>query len=291
MTQTAVIIQAPTRPMGVSVTSDNGLTTSILPPDVLDISDYQSAKKIVEYQAENHSENRQKVFSLVWQQCTESMHAKIKAQHDYQVIEEELNGIALLRVINLICFNIEDEKYAPQKVHETKAPSYALKKGRESDGAYQIKFMNTVQVIEQCGASLGEDPLPRTIVCKHLGFRANTTTAIKMAEITKKVREYTLGTAMILGAEPDHYSSMIRGLKNASFAGRDKWPNTVTEAYNYLSKWEGDDSSACVASDFEGVAFTNDTREPQTDKREPQYWHAKITCCKCQKVGHITTFL
>jgi hypothetical protein len=68
--------------------SDNGLTTSIIPPDVLDISDYQSAKKIVEYQTHNQSENRQKVFSLVWQQCTESMHAKIKARRDCQVIEE-----------------------------------------------------------------------------------------------------------------------------------------------------------------------------------------------------------
>jgi hypothetical protein len=167
------------------VTSNNRIITSIVPPDVLDISDYQSAKKIVEYQAHNQSENRQKVFSLVWQQCTESMHAKINAHRDYQVIEEELNGIELLRVIKLICFNIEDEKYAPQKVHETKASFYALKQVRDSDQGYQIKFMNTVQVIEQCGASLGEDTLTRTIVCKHLGFRANTTTATEVTEITK----------------------------------------------------------------------------------------------------------
>jgi hypothetical protein len=82
------------------------------------------------------------------------MHAKIKAHRDYQVIEEELNGIELLRVINLIFFNIEDEKYAPQKVHKTKAAFYALKQGRDSDQAYQIKFMSTMQFIEQCGASL-----------------------------------------------------------------------------------------------------------------------------------------
>jgi hypothetical protein len=73
-------------------------------------------------------------------------------------------------------------------------------------------------------------------------------------------------------------------------AGRDEWPKTVTEAYNYLSKWEGDDSSACVAHDFEGVSFTNETSEPQPDIREPQDWHAKMTCRKCQKVGHIATF-
>jgi hypothetical protein len=129
--------------------------------------------------------------------------------------------------------------------------------------------MNTVQVIKKCGASLGEDPLTRTSVCKHLGFRVNTTTASEVAEITKKVRDYTLGAALILGADPDRYSSMSRGLKNASLAGRNEWPKTVTEAYNYLSKWEGYDTSARAARDFEGVAFTNDTLEPHV-------WHNKI---------------
>ena len=116
------------------------------------------------------------------------MHAKIKAHRDYTTIEQALNGIDLLRVIKLICFNIEDEKYVPQKVHETKAAFYALRQGRDSDQAYQIKFLNTIQVIEQCGASLGEDPLIRLMVCKDLGFQPTKTTATKMAEITKKVR-------------------------------------------------------------------------------------------------------
>jgi hypothetical protein len=95
MTQAAVIIPMPARPKGT---------------DVLDISDYQSAKKIVDYQIQHQTENRQKVFSLVWQQCTESMHAKIKAHRDYQAIEQALDGIDLLRMIKLICFNIEDKK-------------------------------------------------------------------------------------------------------------------------------------------------------------------------------------
>jgi hypothetical protein len=110
MTQATVIIQAPIRPLGVAVTSDSGLTTSVLLPDALDISDYQSAKKIMDYQIQNQLDNRQKVFSLVWKQCTESLHAKIKAHRDYQVIEEELNGIELLRVIKLICVVIKESE-------------------------------------------------------------------------------------------------------------------------------------------------------------------------------------
>jgi hypothetical protein len=248
MTQSPVTIVAPIRPVSTSTTGADG-TIVIIPPDVLDISNYQSAKKILDYKVQNQTENWQKVFSLVWQQCTKSMHAKIKANRDYRTIEQDLNGINLLRVIKLICFNIEDEKYVPQKVHETKAAFYALKQGRDSDQAYHIKFMNTVEVIEQCGASLGTDPLTRILVCKNLNYQPNTTTATEITEINKKVREYTLGTALILGADPNWYSNMIRGLKNASLAGRDEWPKTATEAYNYLSKWEGDETNTRGARD------------------------------------------
>jgi hypothetical protein len=291
ITQKVTTIQLPARPTGTSVTDANGVVTTT-PPDVIDISDYQSAKKTADYKILHQLENRQKIYSLVWQQCTESMHAKIKAHRDYRTIEQTLHGIELLRVIKLICFNIEDEKYVPQKVHETKSAFYHLKQGKDSDQEYQIKFLNTVQVIEQCGASLGEDPMIRAMVCKDLTYPIDTTSATEIAEITKKVRDYTLGAALILGADPDRYSSMIRGLKNASLAGRDEWPKNVTEAYNYLSKWEGDEPSGRYEREYEGNSFLNDQeKEHKKDyPKEPQPWHASMTCRKCLKKGHIATF-
>jgi hypothetical protein len=143
MTQGEVIIPLPTRPVRTRTASTDGVVTTT-PPDALDISDYQSVKKTVDYQILNQKENRQKLFSLIWHQCTEPMHAKIRAHGNYQAIKQALNGIELLRVIKLLCFNIEDEKYVPQKVHKTKTAFYNLKQGKETDQAYQIRFMNTV---------------------------------------------------------------------------------------------------------------------------------------------------
>ena len=291
MKQGVVVIPMPTRPVGTTVTDSNNVVTRT-PPDLLDISDYQSEKKTVDYQILHQLENRQKIFSLVWQQCTESMQAKIKAHREYKTIELDLNGIELLRVIKLICFNIEDEKYIPQKVHETKAAFYRLKQGKDSDQAYQIKFLNTVQVIEQCGASLGEDPMTRTMVCKTLKYNETTTDATEIIKISKTVRDYTLGAAFILGADPERYSGMIRGLKNASLAGRDEWPKNITEAYNYLSKWEGDEPSGRHERDYEGNSFLNDHEKvPKKDyPKGPQPWHDNMTCKKCLKKGHIAYF-
>ena len=84
-----------------------------------------------------------------------------------------------------------------------------MKQGRDSDQAYQVCFVNTVKVIEQCGASLGEDPLTRTMVCMDLGLQADTFDADEVALINKPVRDYTLGTAFILGADSERYSNMI----------------------------------------------------------------------------------
>jgi hypothetical protein len=71
----------PARPHATIIYEANSITeASRIPPDTLDVSDYQSAKKLANYQVLNQTENRNKVFSLVWQQCTKSMHAKIKSQ-------------------------------------------------------------------------------------------------------------------------------------------------------------------------------------------------------------------
>jgi hypothetical protein len=158
MTQGACVIPSPTRP--VAIVAIAGDVATATPPDALDISDCQSEKKTVDHQIQNQLENRQKLFSLVWQQRTEPMHAKIEAHRERQTIEQALNGIELLRVIKLICFDVDDEKHVPQKVHETKTAFYNLKQGEDADQACQIRFMNTVQVVEQCGASLGEDGAP-----------------------------------------------------------------------------------------------------------------------------------
>jgi hypothetical protein len=76
VTQEAAIIPLPIRPAGTSVRTTDGMVTTT-PPDAPDISDYQGEKKLVDYQIQHHTENRQTIFSLVWQQCTKSMHAKI----------------------------------------------------------------------------------------------------------------------------------------------------------------------------------------------------------------------
>ena len=285
MTKASVRITAPVSPVDTIVRGEDGVLISTSPLGTLDISDYQSEKRLHDYQILNQNENRKKVYSLMWLQCMESMHAKIKSHRDYLSIEEALNGIDLLKMIKPICFNIEDEKYAPLKVHQAKVASYALKQERDTDQVYQTKFLNIVQVIKHCGADIGEDPLTRKAVCKVLGYCLNTMVAAQEVETSKIGKEYTLAIAFIYGSDPERYGNIVRGLENASLAGQDEWPKNVTEAYNYLSKWEGGHIGGARPRNYEGVAFrvNGEAAKPSG----PQPWHAKITCRNCNKKGHI----
>jgi hypothetical protein len=62
MTQTPVNIPIPTRPVSTSTTATDG-TVTITPLDVLDIRDYQSARKIVDDKVQHQTENQRSSHS------------------------------------------------------------------------------------------------------------------------------------------------------------------------------------------------------------------------------------
>lgn len=72
-----------------------------------------------------------------------------------------LNGIDLLRVITLIYFNIEEEKYVPQKVHEVKAAFHMPLKQVEgipigSGGGQQLPVLPRDVYRMMCKAQVNE---------------------------------------------------------------------------------------------------------------------------------------
>jgi hypothetical protein len=60
ITQQVMVIPMPSRPVPTTTTAADGAVTTSS-PDALDISDCQREKKIVDYQIQNHIENRQKL--------------------------------------------------------------------------------------------------------------------------------------------------------------------------------------------------------------------------------------
>ena len=62
-------------------------------------------------------EDTEKLYSVVWGQCTPAMKAKLKALKEYEAIKDELNTIELLKEIKKLCYNFQEKNYASASIH------------------------------------------------------------------------------------------------------------------------------------------------------------------------------
>ena len=106
-------------------------------------------------------DNIQKLYSVVWGQCTELLQAKLEALPDFKSrIKDKYDGIELLKSIQVIMYKFEDNKYLYENLYNAWRSYYALRqKPEDSLTQYLDKFNNTVEVLEQCGATFGLDKM------------------------------------------------------------------------------------------------------------------------------------
>jgi hypothetical protein len=268
MDQRKIVIAMPARPTGN-------------PPDALDIIDYTQAKKTAEAKIMYQKENWQKVFSLGWGQCTEAMKAKIKSHAEFPAIELALDGIDLLRVIKLICYDIGEDKYAPLKAHEMKVAYHTMKQGNDSNEVYHSKFSNVVLVAEQSGCLMGVDRETYVMVAKELRYNEDTTDATEIVEITKMAKDIAEATAFLVGSDQRRYGTMLRDLKNSTMKGVNHWPKTLTQAHGYLCKYDNGEDHAKRSYEHTGTSFMTEN----SDGSKP--WHKGFICRNCNKKDHI----
>jgi hypothetical protein len=286
-TQEAIKIKEPTKPKTITRKNSDGDEITVV-SDPIESHMYVSRLKFFDMLKQTQKENHEKVFSLAWEQCTEQLRSALRSHKDFQTIKTNLDGIALLRVIKLICFHIEDEKFIPVKAHEALKAYYSLSQGNESAQIYHTRFLNTVKVIDQCGASLGEDPMTRAMVCEKLQLLTDSTNSAELLEITKAARDYKLAMGLLLNSDPKRYNAMLIRLKNNFMAGQNLYPTNLTEAYGFLTKWEAEDNSKAPHNPrhYEETTFATDGDEI----RQVEPWHSGMTCHKCQKKGHLAYF-
>jgi hypothetical protein len=103
-------------------------------------------------------QNVKTICSLVLEQCTDAMRARLESQSGYRTIEDESKGIELLKMIRTIMFNFQSQRYGPWALHEAKVRFLTFKQDKHMTCAeYQKRFLNNVQVLLHCLGDIGTD--------------------------------------------------------------------------------------------------------------------------------------
>src|SRR5210317_1437948 len=70
---------------------------------------YEEEIKRVVIKKNDNDEKLEKIYSIIWGQCTASMKAKLKRLSDYEETKEDLDTIKLIINIKKICYNSQDK--------------------------------------------------------------------------------------------------------------------------------------------------------------------------------------
>ena len=79
---------------------------------------------------EKYTENKHKLYSVIWGQCSDSMQSKLQNKDNFMQIDEDRDCLNLLKEIKGIMFNFESEQYPIISMHQATYKYITAKTGK-----------------------------------------------------------------------------------------------------------------------------------------------------------------
>ena len=96
------------------------------------------------------------------------------------------------------------------------------------------KFKNTIEVIEHCGGTIGEDKTLVLEELKSVGRNNETVSAEEIETATDLARCKMYTIAFLKRADKGRYGQLSTDLENQFTRGTDQYPASITETFNLL---------------------------------------------------------
>ena len=184
---TLPVLQGPTAP-----TTTDALTVAIFREEVKEF--VKRTKKL--------EENVQLLWTLIWGQALGAVHTKLEARQDHEDMCQWSAGVELLNAIKGLMYNIQELKYLPLAIHLAWCHFCSSSQQHHMDAAHYLEqFNNPLDILERCGAALGEDPGTMCKAFEQEGIDPLTTDEEELQQVRTIAREWYLALAFLMGAD------------------------------------------------------------------------------------------
>ena len=203
-------------------------------------------------------QNMQRLYTLVMGQCTEYMRSVLHRLPSFQEIDETLDGLRLLKVMKGLVDIPHHQKHLPHAIHESLQRFYSLRQGvNVTVEAYHQQFLSMVDVVDTTtGGSMGHHKEILNAVAREESVDMDHATATQMETWTATAKERYLSVAFILGADRSRFGRYITDLERSFVQGQNKYPKTMTAAYDLLvHQWKPE---PCHKMPSHGRMYTGD---------------------------------
>jgi hypothetical protein len=202
----------------------------------------------------------EKVYSLIFGQCTEYMVAKLKGLPDYGNLNDSVELIKLLKAIKGLTYHFEGQIYQALALHGALTRFCILRQDRSTTNAqYLEKFQMKVAVVEQFRGNIGRNTRVVRAELELAGFTDQTTAGKKeKLAATQRAKDKYLSVAFLCSADKARYMKLLEDLDNAYLYGTYSYSVNVTSAYNLMVHYKNHmRPTTRIYNDSEGVSFAN----------------------------------
>jgi hypothetical protein len=185
--------------------------------------------------------NKVKIFTIVLQQCSQSVINKVEATSGFAKAKTDFNCQWLLTTIKNVCHNFEHTDNRLVALVKAKAELFQYRQGaNQSTHDYHDAFNEQLAILESYGGKL-HDP----IKAAPPKLAAEIAALTNAQEKDTLMRDHYAAALFLRNADHTRYEPLREELKNDFSKGRDEYPKSVTPAYQMLlSRDRGTQSSS-----------------------------------------------
>ncbi len=182
--------------------------------------------------------NNDRVYALVLGQCARTLRNRVEAHKRWATIDATSDVIGLLKIIQECIIQGQTRRYDMHCTHDAEHQFY--QGANMSCHDYYEKYKDIVMTALRLGSDLGSTRKYVEDVLKDKAADPNkpTDAELKHAIATSHNRYIAMG--LLLHSDPRRYSGMVRDVENFYTFGKDIYPETLDEAYDYLVNYKVD---------------------------------------------------
>jgi hypothetical protein len=233
--------------------------------------------------------NMAALFAVIWGQCSDGMKEKIKAHREYEEKLRDNDCHWTLKQIKAITLKFDDKRNGYIALLDATA-SYVnccQAQFQTVGDDYVDTLRGFVDTIEQHGG---------TVVTNYqlVPLVLDTGAVRTVEERTMIARDRTLAAALIRGADPTRYGTLIRHLANQYANGMDEYPRDLAAAHSLIGTYESPinarvrgmtatvSPTPATTPEVSAITFAQQGATAGTNG----VVHDDITCYNCQCIGH-----
>ena len=177
-------------------------------------------------------------YATVLGQCSRAVRDRLEASSRWATISTSNDVIALLKLIRSSLFSGATTRHTLHALQDAQDKFYSFRQTEKMSNAdYLAQFKNLYDAMTALGSDNGVTFNPPPEFLGH-AVDIDNPTPDELAVARARVTDEYLGVQLVRRSDPTRYGAMVAGLKNDFTLGVDKYPKTLTDAFDAILHFE-----------------------------------------------------